>query len=1103
MTNNSLGKLEDAINFIADKSNFVGAKSSLEVLSEFLGALLQVDYVLINKYYKEKPNVTESITIYTPNGFADNVVYDLKDTPCHNVIGTSLCSYESNIQQLFPKDEFLLKMNVDSYVGMPLWGSNEEPIGLIAVMDQKKLTDLKTIEFVLKAISSFAGRELERIIYEGRLKVSEDRFNLLLQSSEDMISIHAPSGRYLYYNGPSCYAITPEDLLGKMPTDIYNKEDSITINQAFEKVEKTGKSQKIEALLDWLGERKWFSEHIYPVKNSDGEVIEMLKVSRDIHDRKITEQEIEEQNKVLIESKKQLQTLNEELHISNKELNTAKEKAKEDENYLHKIINHIGDPIFVKDDQSRLLIVNDAFCKAFGLIRANIMGKTLAEDVAPDERESFLKIDKQVLSHGVENVNEESLTVRGGQPRTISTRKTRLINSDGKTFLIGVIRDITERRITEQEVEEQNKILVKSEKELLEINGEYLILNEELIQTNKELQATKDKIEESEVKFRAIFDNSKDAIVVTKNGIGIFFNPAYLQLFGYEKAEELSRKAITEQIAVRERERISKFIKERNKGGSIPINYESIGLRKNGEEFDYEISVSTYVLAHEKYTLGIIRDITQRKLIQKELDLQNKKLNDLNSTLNEGQKLSHIGNWQWDISTDKAEWSDEMYNIYGVTKDDFYPSNENVAKTVLREDLHKVEHGIGSLLNDQIFTPFEFRIMRPSGEIRNLYIIALEKGNIEDAKENLIFGVTQDITQQKQIQEENLKAKISLENTEKELNEAQKLAHIGSWLFDLKTQKIAWSDETFHIWGFDSNEGAPEFDAMIKLIHTDDQALLITAIDKATKLGTPYDIEHRICLSNYQEKVVRAICQPILGVNGEVVSLAGTSQDITEKKIAENKITKSLEEKELLLRELYHRTKNNMQVISSMLSIKSLYTNNEEVKAILEETKSRIMGMALVHQKLYQANDLSQIDLKDYITDLVELLKSSLLPKISNLEIVTNLANTQTNIDTAIPCGLIINELFTNAIKYAFPNNKKGLIKITLMTNDENEICITVTDNGVGFPAALDFRNSNSYGLDAVVMLSEVQLGGSITLDSKNGTEFILKFKESLNSERV
>ncbi|MFT4740735.1 MAG: hypothetical protein ACI9L9_001521, partial [Marivirga sp.] len=130
MTNNSLGKLEDAINFIADKSNFVGAKSSLEVLSEFLGALLQVDYVLINKYYKEKPNVTESITIYTPNGFADNVVYDLKDTPCHNVIGTALCSYESNIQQLFPKDEFLLKMNVDSYVGMPLWGSNEEPIGL-------------------------------------------------------------------------------------------------------------------------------------------------------------------------------------------------------------------------------------------------------------------------------------------------------------------------------------------------------------------------------------------------------------------------------------------------------------------------------------------------------------------------------------------------------------------------------------------------------------------------------------------------------------------------------------------------------------------------------------------------------------------------------------------------------------------------------------------------------------------------------------------------------------------------------------------------------------------------------------------------------------
>jgi len=221
-----------------------------------------------------------------------------------------------------------------------------------------------------------------------------------------------------------------------------------------------------------------------------------------------------------------------------------------------------------------------------------------------------------------------------------------------------------------------------------------------------------------------------------------------------------------------------------------------------------------------------------------------------------------------------------------------------------------------------------------------------------------------------------------------------------------------------------------------------------------------------------------------------------------ELEASENRILKSLEEKELLLRELYHRTKNNMQVISSMLSIQSLYTNNDEVKETLKETKSKVMGMALVHEKLYQARDLSWIDLKDYITDLVELLKGSLLPKCTTIEIVTKLENTRSNIDMAIPCGLIINELFTNAIKHGFPNNEKGVIQISLVNNGD-EICISVTDNGVGIPAGFDIKNSNSYGLNAVVMLAEHQLGGSITMDDEGETKFVLKFKEILNAERV
>ncbi|WP_265210622.1 PAS domain-containing sensor histidine kinase [Flavobacterium jumunjinense] len=144
-------------------------------------------------------------------------------------------------------------------------------------------------------------------------------------------------------------------------------------------------------------------------------------------------------------------------------LHSSMEKKEEREYYYNSILNNIGDPVFVKDDQSRLLIVNDAFTEIFNLHRDEIIGKTLAEEVSPEEQESFLKIDKQVLEDGIENINEEALTIRGGETRTISTRKTRFIDADGKKYLVGVIHDITERKKSENSLKE-------SEKQLKELN---------------------------------------------------------------------------------------------------------------------------------------------------------------------------------------------------------------------------------------------------------------------------------------------------------------------------------------------------------------------------------------------------------------------------------------------------------------------------------------------------------------------------------------------------------------------------------------------------------------------------------------------------------
>ena len=471
----------------------------------------------------------------------------------------------------------------------------------------------------------------------------------------------------------------------------------------------------------------------------------------------------------------------------------------------------------------------------------------------------------------------------------------------------------------------------------------------------------------------------------------------------------------------------------------VPYNIEfRIHLANGEQKWVRSICKPVFGSSGELINLtGSNQDITVQKLRQKELDTQNEKLFDLNNTLNEAQKLSHVGSWKWNMNTDEAEWSDEMYNIYGVTKENFYPSNENVTKTVLPEDLPKIEKGISSLLIDEIFIPFEFRILRPTGEIRYLYIMALEKNSGDS-----IFGVTKDITERKVIEEknklitekyielfenatvsiwnedftsvfkylDNLKKQnitnirgylekkpevlsliikllqinkvnkatlklfeansieeflnniqltfgegadvvfrnliIAIWNNEKSftsevnyktlkgkqfaaiisvpiqqskigqknvpvsiqsiqsikeaesekketlrrLKETQELARLGSWVFNFSNQQSDWSDETFRIWGIKPELGVPDFDTFISKIDINDRTAFLKAANLATTKGVPYNIEFRIHLANGEQKWVRSICKPVFGSSGELINLTGSNQDITEQKLRQEEL---------------------------------------------------------------------------------------------------------------------------------------------------------------------------------------------------------------------
>jgi PAS domain S-box-containing protein len=210
--------------------------------------------------------------------------------------------------------------------------------------------------------------------------------------------------------------------------------------------------------------------------------------------------------------------------------------------------------------------------------------------------------------------------------------------------------------------------------------------------------------------------------------------------------------------------------------------------------------------------------------------------------------------------------------------------------------------------------------------------------------------------------------------------------------------------------------------------------------------------------------------------------------DLTDHKQAEE-----AQRKEVLLKEIHHRVKNNMQIISSLLNLQSRYFRNEEDKEMIKESRNRIKSMALIHEKLYQSRDLARIDFKEYITDVVHgLLRSYGAGVAVSIEV----ENVSLGVDTAVPCGLMINELVSNSLKHAFPD-KKGEIKIALHAVN-GTIELTVRDNGIGIPEDIDFRTAETLGLRLVTILAEDQLNGEITVSRTKGTEFLITFSADI-----
>jgi PAS domain S-box-containing protein len=241
---------------------------------------------------------------------------------------------------------------------------------------------------------------------------------------------------------------------------------------------------------------------------------------------------------------------------------------------------------------------------------------------------------------------------------------------------------------------------------------------------------------------------------------------------------------------------------------------------------------------------------------------------------------------------------------------------------------------------------------------------------------------------------------------------------------------------------------------------------------------------------------------PIKDSEGNIIGASSIARDISERKRAEEYMCASLREKEILLREIHHRVKNNLQMISSLLNIQAKSVADPAALEMFKESQNRVRSIAVIHQKLHRSKDLARIDLADYIRDLVASLFHTYGITANQVALEMDVGPVQLGIETAIPCGLIINELVTNSLKYAFPEGAKGVIGIALHAAGPETYTLAVQDSGGRFPPNVDIHKASSAGLQIVAALIK-QLDGTLELQTNGQTAFRITFRELKYKERL
>lgn len=612
-----------------------------------------------------------------------------------------------------------------------------------------------------------------------------------------------------------------------------------------------------------------------------------------------------------------------------------------------------------------------------------------------------------------------------------------------------------------------------------------------------EVQRASIALRQSEEKYRLIYEESNDVILLLKGDEIIDVNRRGVQLFGIPE-EDLIKHSIwdlTHNLNTELKEEI-KRIKERISLSRITkFNWKFKG---KFAPIDVEVAIAELVVGSQVYHQWVIHDITERLNTINVLERTTKNFQNVLENMPEGILI---------IQDNKMVYSNEeatkLLKTHLITPQKlFIPEDQMLFNKSLNLELIKQNS-------------FHQKLKLHDSSEENERIVDVTVVATEYENQDGFLVIMKDNYLQHKLDSEIIRAQVAEENNkrlEKEISERVRTEKMLENLL-LKTKSIYDSssnnlvmtlDLNFNLTYFNSHvsdyfkdiiynleEGISYFEVLRNILPEESINYFFSKI-KEVKDGKSFQLDLGIGLE--EKRWLNIFVNPIYDIEGEIAEISLIAHDITNKKHYEQELKDSLFEKEILLKEIHHRVKNNLQVISSILNLQSNYIDDERTLGVLQESRNRIRSMSIIHENLYRTTNFASIDFGGYIKNLVTNLRALYYSNDTQVIINYDLDEVELILDQAVPCGLIMNELITNALKYAVVPGKRNVITLAVHLIG-NQIEIMVKDNGVGLPVNMIIEKNDSLGLQLVQTLVD-QLDGSMQYSTDNGTKFLITFEK-------